>query len=131
MRYPTYEELMEKETAAGKTRECALTVCPPARPKRCACQKYDRPIVCAQKERQDKRTRCLRFKPANIDYLQRFDGRDGNAYAFAWNKDLRKYVIYQNNRTIQKFSMNSISYAYSVYWELADKLSKEPRRRQQ
>lgn len=130
MRYPTYEELMEKETTASKIRECALTVCPPARPKRCACQKYDRPIVCATKEKRSGRTRCLKFKPANIDYLQRFAGKDGKDYSFAWNKDLRKYVIYKNNKAMQKFSMASISYAYDIWWELADKLSKDPRRKE-
>jgi len=127
MRYPTYEELMEKETTGGKIRECAITTCPPERPKRCTCTMYDRPIVCAQKKKYDGVTRCAKFKTANIDKLNRFPGKDGNEYTFAWNKDERKYIIYKNNKVMQKFAMANLSYGLGIFWELADELSKEPR----
>lgn len=129
MRYPTYEELMEKETTGGKIRECAITTCPPERPKRCTCTMYDRPIVCAQKKKYDGVTRCAKFKTANIDKLNRFPGKDGNEYTFAWNKDERKYIIYKNNKVMQKFAMANLSYGLGIFWELADELSKEPRRK--
>ena len=132
LRYPTAEERRLKQlTSDGKVRECAITACPPTVKEKCACIQYDRPIICAKKRKDDKGvTRCITFRPADVQILQSFEDTDSNEHRFAWHRDIRKYVIMRNNKIVRKYSMDALAWAYQYYWELIDGLSlKKPRKR--
>ena len=131
MRYLTAEERQRSKIMTGqKIRECKIDACPPIVRKKCTCVQYDRPIVCNEKEPDTRGImRCVSFRPADVETLQTFEGKDGHIYSLAWHRDLRKYVIFQNNKTYARYSMDFLSLAFRDYWKLADKLSLTPRRR--
>lgn len=110
----------KKEKIRQKIRQCLIKEDIP-------CQRYDRPINCAEDtvEYASGVRRCPSFKEADLDELNFFYAEDSDRYSIAWNRDKRKYIIYRNNVIIMEYSMASLDWALTNFWELQKNLSIE------